>query len=59
MWTAVDPGLVRVNVCTEELSIVDVKIQNIAISRQTVITKDNVSVDIDSTLFYQITSQFG
>lgn len=57
-YKAVDPGLVNVNVCTESLRVVDVKIQNIMINRQTVITKDNVTIDIDSTLFYQITNPY-
>jgi regulator of protease activity HflC (stomatin/prohibitin superfamily) len=34
-YRAVDPGLVQVNVCTESLKIVDVKIQIAAIGRQT------------------------
>ncbi|KAH9977845.1 hypothetical protein BGW80DRAFT_1284461 [Lactifluus volemus] len=34
-----DPGLVRVNVCTESLRVVDVKIQIISIGRQSVITR--------------------
>jgi erythrocyte band 7 integral membrane protein len=35
-----------VNVCTESLKIVDVKIQIAPIGRQSVITRDNVSVDV-------------
>lgn len=34
-YRAVDPGLVQVNVCTESLKIVDVKIQIAPIGRQT------------------------
>jgi hypothetical protein len=45
-YKAVDPGLVQVNVCTEALRIVDVKIQIISIGRQTVITRDNVNVEM-------------
>ena len=45
-YKAVDPGLVQVNVCTESLKVVDVKIQIAAIGRQNVITRDNVSVDV-------------
>ena len=47
---AVDPGLVSVNVCTESLRIVDVKIQISPIGRQTVITRDNVNVEMYVTL---------
>lgn len=45
-YKAVDPGLVQVNVCTESLRVVDVKIQIITIGRQTVITRDNVNVEM-------------
>ncbi|KAI6130279.1 hypothetical protein EDD16DRAFT_1882373 [Pisolithus croceorrhizus] len=45
-----------VNVCTESIRIVDVKIQIISIGRQTVITRDNVNVEIDSVIYFQITN---
>jgi regulator of protease activity HflC (stomatin/prohibitin superfamily) len=45
-YKSVDPGLVQVNVCTEDLRIVDVKIQISPIGRQTVITRDNVNVEM-------------
>ena len=45
-YKSVDPGLVQVNVCTESLRIVDVKIQIIHVGRQKVITRDNVDVDM-------------
>ena len=51
-YRAVDPGLVNVNVCSESLRIVDVKIQISPIGRQTVITRDNVNVEIDSVSEY-------
>lgn len=35
-YKSVDPGLVQVNVCTESLRVVDVKIQISPIGRQTV-----------------------
>lgn len=43
-YKAVDPGLAQINVCTESLKIVDVKVQIAPIGRQTVITRDNVNV---------------
>jgi len=52
-YKAVDPGLVQVNVCTESLRVVDVKIQIISIGRQTVITRDNVNVEMYVPLFCQ------
>ena len=45
-YKAVDPGLVQVNVCPESLRIVDVKIQISPIGKQTVITRDNVNVEM-------------
>jgi regulator of protease activity HflC (stomatin/prohibitin superfamily) len=57
-YKAVDPGLVKVNVCTESLKIVDVKIQIAAIGRQNVITRDNVSVDVDSVIYFQVTNPY-
>jgi len=57
-YKSVDPGLVKVNVCTEGLRIVDVKIQISPIGRQTVITRDNVNVEIDSVIYFQITNPY-
>jgi len=57
-YKAVGPGLVQVNVCSERLRVVDVKIQIIAIGKQTVITRDNVNVEIDSVIYYQITNPY-
>lgn len=45
-YKSVDPGLVQINVCTESLRIVDVKIQISPIGRQKVITRDNVDVEM-------------
>ncbi|KAF8505711.1 hypothetical protein F5888DRAFT_1651269 [Russula emetica] len=57
-YKAVDPGLAQVNVCTESLRVVDVKIQIISIGRQTVITRDNVNVEIDSVIYFQIANPY-
>ncbi|KAH7098765.1 hypothetical protein BKA62DRAFT_353858 [Auriculariales sp. MPI-PUGE-AT-0066] len=57
-YKAADPGLVQVNVCTESIRIVDVKIQICSIGRQTVITRDNVNVEIDSVIYYAITNPY-
>lgn len=62
-YKSVDPGLVQVNVCTESLRIVDVKIQISPIGRQTVITRDNVNVEMCvsrfSRLFHVCCANFG
>ncbi|KAJ6530865.1 hypothetical protein DFH09DRAFT_1326760 [Mycena vulgaris] len=57
-YKSVDPGLVQVNVCTESLKVVDVKIQIIPIGRQTVVTRDNVNAEIDSVIYYQINNPY-
>jgi regulator of protease activity HflC (stomatin/prohibitin superfamily) len=57
-YKSVDPGLVNVNVCTESLKRVDVKIQISPIGRQKVITRDNVDVEIDSVIYFQITNPY-
>ncbi|KAH9854975.1 hypothetical protein C2E23DRAFT_883515 [Lenzites betulinus] len=57
-YKSVDPGLVQVNVCTESLRVVDVKIQISPIGRQKVITRDNVDVEIDSVIYFQITNPY-
>ncbi|CAK5284627.1 unnamed protein product [Mycena citricolor] len=57
-YKSVDPGLVQVNVCTESLKTVDVKIQISPIGRQSVITRDNVNVEIDSVIYFQITNPY-
>jgi len=57
-YKSVDPGLVQVNVCTESLRVVDVKIQITSVGRQKVITRDNVDVEIDSVIYFQITNPY-
>ncbi|KAG8949605.1 hypothetical protein FRC03_000280 [Tulasnella sp. 419] len=57
-YKSVDPGLAVVNVCSESLRVVDVKIQISPIGRQTVITRDNVNVEIDSVIYFQITNPY-
>ncbi|KAJ7058813.1 hypothetical protein C8F01DRAFT_1210637 [Mycena amicta] len=57
-YKSVDPGLVQVNVCTETLKVVDVKIQIKPIGRQSVITRDNVNVEIDSVIYFQICNPY-
>ncbi|RSH88119.1 uncharacterized protein EHS24_000646 [Apiotrichum porosum] len=57
-YKSVDPGLVQVNVCSESISIVDVKIQLTTVPRQTVQTKDNVSVEVDSVISWHVVSPY-
>ncbi|KAL7420316.1 hypothetical protein Q5752_005285 [Cryptotrichosporon argae] len=55
-YKSVDPGLVKVNVCSESINIIDVKIQLTNVPRQQVQTKDNVSVEIDSVICWHVIS---
>jgi erythrocyte band 7 integral membrane protein len=52
----VDPGLVKVNPLTERLIQVDVKIHIVEVPRQVCITKDNVTLNLTSVIYYHITS---
>ncbi|KKK15865.1 stomatin family protein [Aspergillus rambellii] len=53
---AVDPGLVKVNPMSERLITVDVKIQIVEVPRQVCMTKDNVTLNLTSVIYYQIVS---
>ncbi|KAI8333646.1 hypothetical protein BC941DRAFT_434070 [Chlamydoabsidia padenii] len=50
----VDPGLVKVNPVTEKISKSSIKIEISDIGRQEIMTKDNVSIAIESVLFWHI-----
>ncbi|KAG2184380.1 hypothetical protein INT43_000289 [Umbelopsis isabellina] len=58
-----DPGLIKINPLTEKIQRVDVKIQIQEISRQIIMTKDNVNVSLDAVLYWHIIdpyqAQFG
>ncbi|CAG8771053.1 3325_t:CDS:10 [Dentiscutata erythropus] len=53
-YKIVDPGLTKVNIITEKLISVDMRIQITEIPRQAIMTKDNVYVHIDSVLYWHI-----
>ncbi|KAL8829365.1 MAG: hypothetical protein Q9191_002052 [Dirinaria sp. TL-2023a] len=55
-YRAVDPGLVKINPLSEKLIQVDVKIQIVEVPKQICMTKDNVTVDLTSVIYYHITS---
>ncbi|KAL7624598.1 hypothetical protein AAE478_006165 [Parahypoxylon ruwenzoriense] len=55
-YKAVDPGLVKINPLSERLIQVDVKIQIVEVPRQVCMTKDNVTVDLTSVIYYHIIS---
>ncbi|KAJ1505534.1 hypothetical protein HMI55_001557 [Coelomomyces lativittatus] len=54
----VDPGLYKINLMTESLQKVDIKLKVGDIPRQYVMTKDNVGINIDSVLCYQVVDPY-
>jgi erythrocyte band 7 integral membrane protein len=55
-YKAVDPGLVKVNVISEKLHTVEVRIQVLDVPHQVCLTKDNVNIKLSSVLYYHIIS---
>lgn len=53
-YKCVDPGLVKINPVTESIKRVDIKIQVVDIPSQYVMTKDNITIRIDSVLYWHI-----
>jgi len=62
-YKACDPGLVKVNPLSERLIQVDVRIQIVEVPKQTCMTRDNVTVNLTSVIYYHIiaphTAAFG
>jgi regulator of protease activity HflC (stomatin/prohibitin superfamily) len=57
-YRVVDPGLYFVNQVTDKCNLVDVKITISDIPQQVVMTKDNVSMTIDSVIYFHIVDPF-
>ncbi|KAJ2358671.1 hypothetical protein IWW50_001078 [Coemansia erecta] len=57
-YKTVDPGLVHVNPYSEKINYVDTKIQIAPIPNLTIVTKDNVSVMIDTVLYWHVTDPY-
>jgi len=55
-YKAVDPGLVKINPLSESLKSVDVMVQIVEVPRQVCMTKDNVTVNLTSVIYYHIVS---
>lgn len=55
-YKAVDPGLVKINPLSERLVQVDVKIQIVEVPKQVCMTKDNVTLNLTSVIYYHIVS---
>ncbi|KAI9144495.1 hypothetical protein BKA69DRAFT_797540 [Paraphysoderma sedebokerense] len=54
----VDPGLHQINLMTETIRTVDIKIQISDIPRQYVMTKDNVGINIDSVIYWHVVDPY-
>jgi erythrocyte band 7 integral membrane protein len=54
----VDPGLHYVNPTTENITLVDIKVHIKDIPRQVVMSRDNVSVDLDSVIYWHVLDPF-
>ncbi|KAJ3107799.1 hypothetical protein HDU97_003147 [Phlyctochytrium planicorne] len=57
-YKSVDPGLWRINPLTETIRHVEIKIQIEDIPRQAVMSRDNVLINIDSVLFWEIVEPY-
>jgi len=57
-YRAVDPGLYQINIMSEAIKSVDIRIQVEDIPRQFIMTKDNCNVSIDSVLYWHITDPY-
>jgi erythrocyte band 7 integral membrane protein len=55
-YKAVDPGLVQVNPLSERLIQVDVRIQIVEVPKQVCMTRDNVTLQLTSVIYYHIVS---
>jgi erythrocyte band 7 integral membrane protein len=55
-YRAVDPGLVKINPLSEKLIQIDVKIQICEVPQQVCMTKDNVTLNLTSVIYYHIVS---
>lgn len=49
-----DPGLHYVNPCSEKLIRVDLKIEIIDLVKQVILTRDNITILIDASVYYRI-----
>ncbi|KAI8916858.1 hypothetical protein BC831DRAFT_516668 [Entophlyctis helioformis] len=57
-YRSVDPGLIFVNICSESIVTLEIKIQIEDVPRQQVMTKDNVSIFIDSVLYWHVVDPY-
>lgn len=53
-YKTVDAGLYQVNVFTEKIRNVNIKLQVEDISSQTLTTRDNITLTVDSVLYWYV-----
>ncbi|EPZ34842.1 hypothetical protein ROZALSC1DRAFT_30727 [Rozella allomycis CSF55] len=58
VYKIVDPGLHFVNLMTENLEMMGIKVNVSGVPRQQVMTKDNVSISVDSVLYWHVIDPF-
>eukprot|EP00835_Amoeboradix_gromovi_P003459 NODE_229_length_13800_cov_0.838114.p8 type:complete len:186 gc:universal NODE_229_length_13800_cov_0.838114:399-956(+) len=57
-FAVVDPGLHAINVACQNLDVVDIRLQVTDIPRQSVFTRDNIVVNIDSVLYWHVVDPY-
>jgi len=57
-YKSVDPGLVKINPFAEELRTISVQIQLALVPQQVALTRDNVSVQIDSVIYWHVKNPY-
>merc|ERR1712072_966156 len=57
-YKSTDPGLVKINPFSENLSTINIQIQVVNVPQQSVMTKDNVQVSIDSVIYYHVRNPY-
>ena len=50
----VKPGLHYVNVCTDTIESVDMRTTTIDLDKQVIMTRDNVTINIDTSVYFRI-----
>eukprot|EP00834_Sanchytrium_tribonematis_P001562 NODE_39_length_35218_cov_0.479655.p25 type:complete len:236 gc:universal NODE_39_length_35218_cov_0.479655:6525-7232(+) len=57
-YKIVDPGLHAINVATEKILAIDIRVKVEEIPKQYVMTRDNVGINVDSVLYWQVTDPY-
>ena len=50
----VQPGLQPFNICTDKITIVDMKTQIINLNKMKALTRDNIEVEVDAAVYYNV-----